>query len=334
MRDMCCVMSDFGGIKDQKNMGEFNIRHAVPDKDYEQLAALLSEVWSDPVNPNALREWDATGDAKQINRRMVLVDAEDKVLGYSSVFHGSWVENGRFSIWVCVHPNYRNQKLGTRLYDEALQFVRSQDAKVIDTEYREGWTDSAHFAQKRGFVVDRHMFESTIDLHQFDMTQFGDLASALDDTGIRISTLAAEGDTEANRRKLHAVNKAAALDDPASHGTFPDFENFSQMWDTVSWFLPEGQFVAIDGHNYVGLSAVGYFKDGNHMYNMMTGVDGAYRGRKIAQVLKLNSIQFAKAYGADFIRTNNDSFNAPMLAINRKLGYKPQPGEFRLKLEL
>jgi hypothetical protein len=26
------------------------------------------------------------------------------------------------------------------------------------------------------------------------------------------------------------------------------------------------------------------------------------------------------------IRTNNDSRNAPMLAINRKMGYQPEPG--------
>ena len=281
-------------------MTNYQIRKAIPDQDYGQLAALLTEIWSDPVNPNTLREWDATGDERQINRRMVMVDADDQVVGYSSVFHGSWAENGRFQIWVCVNPNYRNQKLGTQLYDEALAFVQTHNATIIDTEYREGWVESQYFAEKRGFVVDRHMFESTIDLKRFDIANFTDLANALEDTGIRISTLAAEGDTEANRRKLHAVNKAAALDDPASHGTFPDFENFSQMWDRVSWFLPEGQFVAIDGEKYVGLSAVGYFKDGNHMYNMMTGVDAAYRGRKIAQVLKLNSIQFAKEFGADF----------------------------------
>jgi hypothetical protein len=31
-----------------------------------------------------------------------------------------------------------------------------------------------------------------------------------------------------------------------------------------------------------------------------------------------------------FVRTDNDSKNAPMLAVNRKLGYKPEPGYYRL----
>jgi hypothetical protein len=38
----------------------------------------------------------------------------------------------------------------------------------------------------------------------------------------------------------------------------------------------------------------------------------------------------ARRLGAGTIRTNNDSLNAPMLAINRKLGYCPLPGYFRL----
>ncbi len=315
-------------------MDNFQIRTAIPDRDYEQLAALLSQIWSDPVNPDGLREWDTTEDGRITNRRMVLVDAAEKVVGYSSVFRGSWMENGRYDIWVCVESSYRNQGLGTRLYDEALQFVKAQGATILDTDYREGSKDSQRFAAKRGFVVDRYMFKSTIDLQTFDIGQFSELANALQGSDVRISTLAAEGDTAANRRKLHVVNKATALDDPASHGTFPDFDEFSKMWDTASWFVPEGQFVAIAGAEYVGLSAVAYYKESNSMYNLMTGVAPEYRGRQIAQVLKLNAIQFAKEFGAAYIRTHNDSQNAAMLAINRKLGYKPQSGEYRLKLIL
>jgi hypothetical protein len=69
----------------------------------------------------------------------------------------------------------------------------------------------------------------------------------------------------------------------------------------------------------------------NSMVNMITGVDRTYRGRKIAKALKLLTIRYAKAYGATAIRTNNDSENGTMLAINRKLGYRPQPGLYKLR---
>jgi ribosomal protein S18 acetylase RimI-like enzyme len=68
----------------------------------------------------------------------------------------------------------------------------------------------------------------------------------------------------------------------------------------------------------VGLSAVGFFQQTNRAYNMITGVDRAYRGRKIAQALKLLTIRYAKERGAEAIVTNNDSQNAP------NAGHQPQ----------
>ena len=153
-------------------------------------------------------------------------------------------------------------------------------------------------------------------------------------TGIRFFSLADAGDTEEARRKLHAVNTAVSADTPGTDGGFPSFEEFNEMFNTVSWFRPEGQIVAVDGDTYIGLAAVGYFAETNSMYNMITGVLPAYRGRKIAQALKLLTIRYAKKFGAATIRTSNDSENAPMLAINRKLGYKPLPGKYLLHREL
>jgi GNAT superfamily N-acetyltransferase len=62
----------------------------------------------------------------------------------------------------------------------------------------------------------------------------------------------------------------------------------------------------------------------------MTGVLREYRGRDIALALKLRAIQVARAREMRTMWTNNDSENAPMLAINRKLGYQPEPGVIRL----
>ncbi len=39
------------------------------------------------------------------------------------------------------------------------------------------------------------------------------------------------------------------------------------------------------------MAAVGYFASAQSMYNMITGVDRAYRGRGIALALKLLSIR-------------------------------------------
>ena len=74
-------------------------------------------------------------------------------------------------------------------------------------------------------------------------------------------------------------------------------------------------------------------KDGR-AYNQTTGVLPAYRGRGIASALKAHSIRWAQDIGAETIRTYNHSANVAMLAINRKLGYMPEPGWICYELDL
>jgi RimJ/RimL family protein N-acetyltransferase len=42
------------------------------------------------------------------------------------------------------------------------------------------------------------------------------------------------------------------------------------------------------------------------------------------------TILLAKHLGMRYIRTDNDSHNAPMLAVNRKLGYQSESSIYRL----
>ena len=81
------------------------------------------------------------------------------------------------------------------------------------------------------------------------------------------------------------------------------------------------------------MAAVGYFENSNSIYNMFTGVEPTWRGRGIALALKLLAIACARRHGAEHISTNNDSENTPMLAVNRKLGYQPEPGYYRMLRE-
>jgi GNAT superfamily N-acetyltransferase len=266
------------------------------------------------------------------------VTETEAVIGYSDVNHEPWMQDGRFDLTLIIAPAYRQQSYGQQLYAHALQWAEAHQATRLDTEVQEQFATGLAFAQKRGFVIDHHMFKSRIDLATFDGTAYDSLLSGLKTEGFRFFSLAEAGDTLEARRNLYELNKACALDDPSSTGVFIDFENFNRNFDTASWFRAEGQLLAsvMEGNEerYVGLSAVGYFASDNYMDNLFTGVDRAYRGHKLAQALKSLSIRFAQSYGADYIITHNDSQNAPMLAVNRKLGYQPLPGVYRMVKQL
>ena len=54
--------------------------------------------------------------------------------------------------------------------------------------------------------------------------------------------------------------------------------------------------------------------------------DPDFRGRGLAQAIKLQSLAQAVELGIPRVIADNDSENAPMLRINEKLGYRLRPG--------
>jgi RimJ/RimL family protein N-acetyltransferase len=216
------------------------------------------------------------------------------------------------------------------MFDHVLAVAQERGAHLLDCELRDNCPECIRFAEKRGFVIDRHMFESVLELKDFDFDRFQPIVDQLEHEGLSFISLASGGDTADLRRQLYEIDRVSALDDPASKGTFPTFEAFSKQVFEASWFRPEGQIMALDGQKAVGLSAVGYFVHNNTMYNMTTGVLPPYRGRKIAQALKALALRYAQSYGADIVIAHNDSQNKAMLAINRKFGYQERPGDYRL----
>ena len=63
----------------------------------------------------------------------------------------------------------------------------------------------------------------------------------------------------------------------------------------------------------------------------MTAVLRAYRGRGIARELKHATIAWAIENGLTALETGNDEANAPMRAVNARLGYEPMPDEVLMR---
>jgi GNAT superfamily N-acetyltransferase len=182
--------------------------------------------------------------------------------------------------------------------------------------------------------VDRHNFEARLDLNNFDETKFAGVIELVEASGIGLFSLAEAGDTTEHRQRLYELDMRTSADIPGHEDIKVSFEDWVRFVCEATSYRPEGMIVAADGERWIGQSMTVYFADTNSTYIQHTGVDRAYRGRHVALALKLLGIRWSRGIGAVYTRTHNDSQNTPILALNRRLGYQPLPGQYRLLKDL
>lgn len=302
------------------------------EEDYPALAQILSDHWQETIAAEEVGRNLENIAPESIIQRLVAVKG-GVLLGSSSVSHHPWRPEGFFFLQVIVDRALRGQGVGRVLARSALNFIQENGGTRVQTQVRDDDPAALAFAQRRGFTRKYHTFMSRLDVHSFDETPFAAAIERLEGQGLRFTTLAAEGLTDANKRALYELNRATALDVPDSEDTFLPYENFDRQVFQASWFDPPGQILALDGDRFVGLGALSVNATDHTGGNAFTGVDREYRGRGLATALKLLVVREAKRRGVTVIETGNNSLNAPILAINRKFGYQPLPGNYTLELQ-
>ena len=310
-----------------------SIRTARIETDLHGIARVCKacEPSPNPVSIDQVRSWFQYNPPERISLRLVAVDENETVAGYSVIVHDVWTPAQHFYVWLGVDPADRCQGTGSALWEASLDFLQGQGATRLASEVLDHDPVGLAFAKRRGFSIDRHLFDSSLDLAVFDESPFLPAITALEAGGLRFCSLADFPDTLERRRKFYELNFATVVDIPGEdwdYTAYPEF--FEKRILGAPWFRPENQLLAVDGDTWVGLAAVMLTPETHSAYNATTGVIRAYRRRKIAQALKVMAARYARQHGAIQIRTDNDSRNAPILAINGKMGYQPQPGKYGL----
>jgi GNAT superfamily N-acetyltransferase len=262
----------------------------------------------------------------------------ETVLGFGRMSQPPWTFHPqKFFIDVLVDPRYQGRGLGSRIYEKLVRDLEELHATVAWAWIKENVPRSLTFAGKRGFVEKRRAWESRLNPSEVDAGRFQTYADRVSKDGIRISTLAEE---EAKGRDalrgIHELAQACWADVPLQVPYTPmSFEQWEAKELKNPNQISDGYFIASDGRRYVGYSNVWRRdKEPRTLWQYMTGVRREYRGRGIAMALKLKIVDYARGNGYDKIVTLNDSDNAPMLAVNTKLGFKREVGWITLEKNL
>ncbi|WP_433127486.1 GNAT family N-acetyltransferase [Micromonospora sp. CA-240977] len=217
-----------------------------------------------------------------------------------------------------VHPEHRRRGVGTALLTAATDYLRPLGIRRVRAMAQ---PEALPFARRHGYEPSREVRYSALDLTS---------APALPEPppGVRLRPIA-----DLDPRLLYAADVASAADEP---GDVPvdakSYESWQyDVWDNLGLDKASSTAVEIDGA-VVAFSLVK--RDGDRMWSDYTGSVPAYRGHGLARLAKTAALHRAAANGVRIAYTSNDEANAPMLAINARLGYRPIGSQWSCLAEL
>jgi len=251
---------------------------------------------------------------------MVVSDAEIEHMRHSTAW---WVAEHRGKLlgaaragrmgraWVGVAHDCRRRGIGTALLEVAERHLRGATQR-----YATGWTDDdagASFCAARGYRPTRRKHVAVLRLDEVDtpppnppqevelhpLAELGDRVEELYDVA-----MAAYADEPADIPVARAPLEEWVRDDLG----VPDLSSDGSVFATVEGEIAAFSLVTVDGSG--------------RAENEFTGTGPAFRQRGLAMLCKLAVIDWARRHGVREIWTGNDAENAPMLAINHRLGYR------------
>jgi GNAT superfamily N-acetyltransferase len=309
------------------------LRPALPERDFRLLAAWFTDLEDEPNSEPRLREYYEK--KKELIHLMIAEKDQGEPLGFY------WTQQDelgakRAFIYLYVRPDQRRQGIGKRLYEDLRRAAEEAQLEKLHVRVWDNCPDCWTFAEKRGFTERSHGMMMSLDLNTFDDRPYDEILTRLKGEGFHFTSMAELGNTEEAQHKLYVLNETTGMDVPGTSGepSWGSFEEFQQSVCQSYWYKPDGQMVVIDTNNgiWAAMSAISVFEGANYAYNLHTGVDRRYRGRKLGQAVKIMALRYAReVLNTDTVRTQHNVKNLPMIAIDRKFGYQQMAGIFLME---
>ncbi len=317
-------------------MKNIQLRPAEPERDFKQLAAWFSSFEDEPTTESGLREW-----YEKVKQNTIPVVAENEQVGLLGFFWALRDKNvpDRWYFDLFVRPDQRGQGIGRQMYEDLLQNLIKRQAKVLETRIQDNWPDCLAFTERRGFREVRHRIMMTLNLDSFDDRPYDAIIADLKSEGFQFTSMEELGNTEDAQRKLYLLNETTGMETLGASGepSWDSFEDFQKSVCQSAWYKPGGQKVAIDTTTgiFAAMSAITRVEGNTYAYNLHTGVDKRYRGRKLGQAVKVTALRYARdVLKVHEVRTHHNTKNLPMIAIDEKFGYTRLSGTCLMEKKL
>lgn len=210
-------------------------------------------------------------------------------------------------VGISVLPSHRRRGIGTTLLERALAHLE-ESPRILGSVDESG----REFAERHGFRQTHTRRISGVDPSAVD-------TSELDSADVAIVSL-----REIGPEQTFVVDAESVLDEP---GADPVDTLEYERWVRDYWERPDldfdvGRAAVVDGMP-VAVAYVIVDHESHRALSAYAGTLRAYRGRGLARLAKLGVMRRLAELGVTLALTENDATNAPMLAINERLGYRP-----------
>ncbi|AOR35204.1 GNAT family N-acetyltransferase [Streptomyces fodineus] len=269
---------------------------------------------------------DALHMPPEARYRPLVAEEDGEVIGTAQVHlaHDS-TEPGQGLVNIYVRPDRTGRGAGGLLLRAAEEYLTAQGATRLLSWVLDEPGNRA-FAERHGYRGSRSAHFLRLDLA-------GSCLPPVPKTppGVELRTAADFAD---DPRPLFELDAETMLDEPGD----VDYELTDyEAWVEQYWKHPlldrDLTVAACAGGRPVAFS-VAYTDGGTGYTTAMTGTARSHRGRGLAKLTKIHSLYRARDTGVTEAFTGNDAGNAPMIAINRWLGYEVCATEVRHVREL
>ena len=227
----------------------------------------------------------------------------------------AWAPSGLFEsgvgwLFVGVLPEHRRRGIGSGLFDRMESRLRGLGATKLETS----GTDDAgrRFLVARGFEVANVLHRSELDPRTAQASEPA--------AGVDIAPLRDVLDRAEELYRLYAECRAdVPAADPRTAWTYDEWR--AQTLD-LSLLDHDTSVVLLDAGEPVSFAWLLSDRQGGRAETLMAGTRRDRRGQGLVTLAKAESARRAAELGISRILTYNDLDNAPMLAVNRRLGFR------------